>query len=82
MWNAEKNGSVNGIVVNAIVEQNPSTAQIGMLFGLPDTRVAWGVKLLRTGRQRSMNSTDQCWMRHSPVVDTVWGGNLEYNTCK
>jgi hypothetical protein len=40
MWNAEKSGSVNGIVTNATEEQNPSPTQIGMLFGLPGTRVA------------------------------------------
>jgi len=40
MWNAEKNGSVSGIVTIATEKQNPSLAQIGMLFGLPGTRVA------------------------------------------
>jgi hypothetical protein len=40
MKNAEKNGNVNGIVMNSTEEQNPSPAQIGMLFGLPGTRVA------------------------------------------
>jgi hypothetical protein len=39
MWNAEKNGSVDGIVTNVTKEQNPSPAQTGMFFGLPGTRV-------------------------------------------
>jgi hypothetical protein len=39
MWNAEKNGGDIGIVANATVEQTPSPAQIGLLFGQPDTGV-------------------------------------------